>query len=89
MGLYFESARLISICCNRESHNERQGFISYVVSHADQYMSAETYIVLEYDRNVGICREGRENSYLLQANICVIAFAPWARFFFFSVSCCL
>jgi len=47
-------------------------------------MSAEIYIVLEYDRNVGICHEGRENSYLLQANIYVIAFA-WARF---SVSCC-
>jgi len=45
-------------------------------------MSAEIYIVLEYDRNAGICREGRENSYLLQANIYVIAFA-WARFFFF------
>jgi len=80
-----QSARLISICCNRESHNEWQSFIPYVVSHADQYMSAEIYIVLGYDRNVGICRERRENSYLLHANICVIAFA-WERF---SVSCCL
>jgi len=79
-----QSARWFSICCDCESHKGRQSFISYVVSHADQYMSAEIYIVLEYDRNVGIRREGRENSYLLQANICVIAFA-WARF---SVSCC-